>query len=75
MQLEEQIQQHLTVLPVELKAEVLDFVLFLEQKQAKQARENIKKLMEAVPSSVSLADELIAERRLEAEKEKLEMRE
>jgi uncharacterized protein (DUF1778 family) len=32
MQLDEQIQQHVVVLPISLKSEVLDFVLFLEQK-------------------------------------------
>lgn len=36
MHLDEQIQQHIGSLPISLKAEVLDFVLFLEQKQAKQ---------------------------------------
>lgn len=34
MHLDEQIQQHVVVLPVSLKSEVLDFVLFLEQKLA-----------------------------------------
>jgi uncharacterized protein (DUF1778 family) len=34
MQLDEQIQQHVVVLPISLKSEVLDFVLFLEQKLA-----------------------------------------
>jgi hypothetical protein len=43
MQLDEQIQQHIVLLPVELKAEVLDFVLLLEQKQIKQA-EQLKRL-------------------------------
>lgn len=73
MQLDEQIQQHILFLPVELKAEVLDFVLFLEQKQATQAKERLKTLMSVVPASVSLVDELIAERREEANKEQLEM--
>ena len=36
MQLDEQIRQHVVALPIDLKAEVLDFVLFLKQKQAKQ---------------------------------------
>ena len=36
MHLDEQIQQHVYALPINLKNEVLDFVLFLEQKQARQ---------------------------------------
>ncbi len=36
MYLDEQIQQHVHALPVNLKNEVLDFVLFLEQKQTQQ---------------------------------------
>ena len=36
MQLDKQIQEHVFLLPTELKAQVLDFVLFLEQKQAKE---------------------------------------
>jgi hypothetical protein len=73
MQLDEQIQQHIYSLPLELKTEVLDFVLFLEQKQEKQAKERLKALMSAVPASVNLADELVADRRREAEKEQQEM--
>jgi hypothetical protein len=73
MQLDEQLQQHVFSLPMELKAEVLDFVLFLEQKQEMQAKEHLKTLMSVVPASVNLADELIADRRLEAEKEQAEM--
>ncbi len=73
MQLDEQLQQHVFSLPMELKAEVLDFVLFLEQKQERQAKEQLKALMSAVPASVNLADELIADRRQEAEKEQAEM--
>lgn len=73
MQLDEQLQQHVFSLPMELKAEVLDFVLFLEQKQERQAKEHLKALMSAVPASVNLADELIADRRQEAEKEQAEM--
>ena len=38
MQLDEQLQKHIFSLPVELKAEVLDFVLFLEQKLKKQQK-------------------------------------
>ncbi len=73
MQLDEEIRQHVYLLPMELKAEVLDFVLFLEQKQTKHAKERLKELMSVVPASVSLTDELIAERRLEAQQEQLEM--
>ncbi|MEI6333786.1 MAG: hypothetical protein WCS87_04460 [Methylococcaceae bacterium] len=69
MHLDEQLQQHLFSLPMALKAEVLDFVLFLEQKQERQAKDHLKALMSSVPASVNLADELIADRRLEAEKE------
>jgi len=36
MQLHEEIQQHLVNLEPSLQAEVLDFVLFLEEKQKKQ---------------------------------------
>jgi len=36
MYLEEQIQKHVNALPINLKNEVLDFVLFLEQKQTQQ---------------------------------------
>lgn len=36
MRLDETIQQHVTKLPEHLQAEVYDFVLFLEQKQALQ---------------------------------------
>ncbi len=36
MQLHEEIQQHLVNLEPNLQAEVLDFVLFLEEKQKKQ---------------------------------------
>ena len=75
MQLDEQLHQHIQLLPLELKAEVLDFVLFLEQKQAKQAKEHIKALMSVVPASDNLVDELIAERRQEAQKEQQEMME
>jgi len=39
MQLNEQIQQHVVALPVDLQADVLDFVLALEQKQAQHAKE------------------------------------
>lgn len=39
MQLNKQIQEHVFLLPTELKAEVLDFVLFLEQKRTKEADE------------------------------------
>jgi hypothetical protein len=73
MQLDEQLQQHVFSLPMELKAEVLDFVLFLEQKQERQVKEHLKALMSAIPASVNLADELIADRRLEAEKEQAEL--
>lgn len=34
MQLDEQIQQHVDLLPIALKEQVLNFVLFLEYKQA-----------------------------------------
>ena len=57
MHLDEQLQQHVFSLPMELKAEVLDFVLFLEQKQEKQAKDHLKALMSSVPASVNLADE------------------
>lgn len=40
MQIDEQLQKHIISLPVELKAEVLDFVLFLEQKLKKQQKSN-----------------------------------
>lgn len=75
MQLDEQLQQHLFLLPQDLKAEVLDFVLFLEQKQEKQAKDSLKERMSVIPASVNLADELIDERRLEAQKEQQEMTE
>jgi hypothetical protein len=39
MKLDEQIQQHVVSLPMELKAEVLDFVLFLEHKREQQTKE------------------------------------
>jgi uncharacterized protein (DUF1778 family) len=38
MQLDDQLQKHIFSLPVELKTEVLDFVLFLEQKLKKQQK-------------------------------------
>ena len=69
MQLDDQLQQHVFSLPMELKAEVLDFVLRLEKKQERQAKEHLKALMSKVPASINLVDELIADRRLEVEKE------
>ena len=41
MQLDEQLQKHIFSLPIELKAEVLDFVLFLEQKLKKQQKSTV----------------------------------
>jgi uncharacterized protein (DUF1778 family) len=41
MQLDEQLQKHIFSLPLELKAEVLDFVLFLEQKLKKQQKSTV----------------------------------
>ena len=41
MQLHEKIQQHLVRLEPSLQAEVLDFVLFLEQKQQKSSPETV----------------------------------
>jgi uncharacterized protein (DUF1778 family) len=38
MQLDKQLQKHIFSLPIELKAEVLDFVLFLEQKLKNQQK-------------------------------------
>jgi len=38
MQLNKQIQQHVVALPTDLQADVLDFVLALEQKQKPQAK-------------------------------------
>ena len=38
MKLDEQLQKHIFSLPIELKSEVLDFVLFLEQKLKKQQK-------------------------------------
>ena len=73
MHLDEQLKQHVFSLPMELKAEVLDFVLFLEQNREKLAKDHLKALMSSVPASVNLADELIADRRLEAEKEQKDM--
>ncbi|MDD2722995.1 MAG: DUF2281 domain-containing protein [Methylovulum sp.] len=69
MHLDEQLHQHLDLLPMDLKAEVLDFVLFLEQKQERQAKEHLTALMSVIPASVSLVDELLADRRLETDKE------
>lgn len=37
MRIDEAIQQHVARLPEHLQAEVYDFVLFLEQKQARQS--------------------------------------
>jgi hypothetical protein len=56
MQLDEQLHQHIELLPLELKAEVLDFVLFLEQKQA---RERIKQVMSVIPEPVDSDDKKI----------------
>lgn len=56
MQLDEQLHQHIELLPLELKAEVLDFVLFLEQKQA---RERIKQVMSVIPEAVDSDDKKI----------------
>ncbi len=39
MRLDKQIQEHVFLLPTELKADALDFVLFLEHKSAKEADE------------------------------------
>ncbi len=61
MRLDEIIQQHTEKLPPQLQAEVFDFVLFLEQKQATQSfvattrqqrKERIKK---ALDTAVELA--------------------
>lgn len=41
MQLDEEIMKHVILLPKELKEQVLDFVLFLEQRQNRQAQENV----------------------------------
>ena len=57
MHLDEQLKQHVFSLPMELKAEVLDFVLFLEQNREKLAKDHLKALMSSVPASVNLADE------------------
>ena len=69
MQLDDQLQQHVFSLLMELKAEVLDFVLRLEQKQERQAKQHLKALISKVPASVNLVDGLIANRRLEVENE------
>jgi Protein of unknown function (DUF2281) len=53
MQLDEQIQHHIDLLPLELKAEVLDFVLFLSQKRERQAKERIDNLMAIIPEEVN----------------------
>jgi hypothetical protein len=54
MQLDEQIQHQIDLLPIELKAEVLDFVLFLNQKRERQAKERINSLMSIIPDEVNL---------------------
>lgn len=41
MQLDEEIMRHVVLLPRELKEQVLNFVLFLGQKQERQAKENV----------------------------------
>jgi hypothetical protein len=53
MLLDEQIQHQIDLLPLELKAEVLDFVLFLNQKRERQAKERINSLMAIIPKEVN----------------------
>ncbi len=43
--------------------------MLLEEKKQSQARQELLSLMAKIPNSVSLADELISERRLEAKNE------
>jgi len=50
MHLDEQIQQHVFLLPTELKVEVLDFVLFLEHKRITQRNEKKKNFLELIRS-------------------------
>lgn len=52
MNLRQSIHQHLGNLPESLQAEVFDFVLFLEQKQAGKAKGKL-------PAKQSLADRLL----------------
>ncbi len=52
MNLRESIHQHLGNLPENLQAEVFDFVLFLEQKQAGKTKSKF-------PAKQSLADRLL----------------
>lgn len=52
MNLRQNIHQHLSNLPESLQAEVFDFVLFLEQKQATTAKDK-------TPSKECLADRLL----------------
>ncbi len=50
MYLEEQIQKHVNALPIDLKSEVLDFVLFLEHKQTQQeVKVNVHAFIKPIP--------------------------
>lgn len=61
MRLDEIIQQHTEKLPPQLQAEVFDFVLFLEQKQATQSfvattrQQRKERLKKALDNAVELA--------------------
>jgi hypothetical protein len=50
MQLDKQIQEHVFLLPTELKAEVLDFVLSLEQKREKEIADKKKQFLKLLHS-------------------------
>ncbi len=50
MQLDKQIQEHVFLLPTELKTEVLDFVLFLEQKRKKETDDKKRQFLNLLHS-------------------------
>jgi hypothetical protein len=50
MTLQDTINQHLNNLPINLRAEVLDFVLFLEQKYAAKAEKSLAQMLTEIPA-------------------------
>ena len=73
MDIAERIYQTVKTLPEQTAGEVLSFAKSLKAKQNEkiqwQAKQELLSLMAKIPGSVSLADELIRDRRLEAKTE------
>jgi hypothetical protein len=75
MNIAERIYEMVKTLPEQTACEVLSFAEELKAKQdninKSKAKEELLLLMSKIPSSVSLANELIQDRRLEAKTEQL----